>query len=92
MKLPERFMALFQTTPPPTLRGRVDPYEPGLTSRAEAKKREAEAKKIGEYFWKTAKAKNRPGMFVHRAKTGTWQDYKDARVKAQDDDAGTASS
>lgn len=77
---------------PPAPRGHVDLHNaPGaVIARAkEAKAKEANRARMKEAK-KKANAENRPGMFVYRAKTDTWEDFKDVCVKERppvDDEA-----
>ncbi len=77
---------------PPPPRGHVDLSN--ASGVVVARQREATTKEANramkEEAKKKANAENRPGMFVHRAKADTWEDFKDAKVKEEppiDDEA-----
>ena len=67
MKLFKRLLAMFQTPKPPPLRGRVDPANRDVIGNGAMK---AKAKPLPKVKYR-----------VFRAKTGEWEDFKDAQVK-----------
>ena len=70
MKMFKRLLAMFQTTPPPTPRGRVTPHDPDVIGNGAMK---AVAAPIPKVTYR-----------VYRAKTGTWEHFKDAQVKPEE--------
>jgi len=71
MKMFKRFMAMFKTpVEPPVLRGRVTPHDPNVTGNGAMK-----AVAIPE-----AHVKYR----VYRAKSDSWEDFKDAQIKSNE--------
>jgi len=68
MKMFKKLLAMFKTpVEPPVQRGRVTPHDPNVTGNGAMK---AVAMPIPHVRYR-----------VYRAKTDTWEDFKDAQVK-----------
>ena len=71
MKMFKKFLAMFKTpVEPPVLRGRVTPNDPNVTGNGAMK---AVARPIPNVKYR-----------VYRAKSDTWEDFKDAQVKPEE--------